>query len=83
MAASGRCCCSLLLLLAPLRHDASSCSFNSFDFYKGIGSDFSLANYADVLGDSYFYEIFWPHVRHRAGNDADLRGRRCAAGMVS
>lgn len=33
-------------------------SFNSFDFYDGIGSDISLANYREVLGDSYFYEIF-------------------------
>lgn len=33
-------------------------SFNSFDFYGGIGTDISLANYAEVLGDSYFYEIF-------------------------
>jgi len=33
-------------------------SLNSFDFYGGIGTDISLANYAEVLGDSYFYEIF-------------------------
>ncbi|MEZ5725401.1 MAG: ABC transporter permease [Paracoccaceae bacterium] len=33
-------------------------SFNSFDFYDGIGSDMSLANYREVLGDTYFYEIF-------------------------
>lgn len=33
-------------------------SFNSFDFYKGIGNDLSLTNYWEVLGDTYFYEIF-------------------------
>src|SRR5690606_22490134 len=33
-------------------------SFNSFDFYEGISNDISLANYKEVLGDSYFYEIF-------------------------
>lgn len=33
-------------------------SFNSFDFYEGISNDMSLANYKEVLGDSYFYEIF-------------------------
>lgn len=33
-------------------------SFNSFDFYEGIGTDISLHNYVDVLTDGYFYEIF-------------------------
>ncbi len=46
-----------VLLLVPLLM-TFLLSFNSFDFYGGIGSDLSLANYAEVLGDSYFYEIF-------------------------
>lgn len=46
-----------VMLLVPLLMTLIL-SFNSFDFYGGIGSDLSLANYADVLGDSYFYEIF-------------------------
>lgn len=33
-------------------------SFHLFDFYAGIDNSYVLANYADVLGDSYFYEIF-------------------------
>lgn len=33
-------------------------SFNSFSFYEGIKPTVSLANYSDVLNDSYFYEIF-------------------------
>jgi len=45
------------LLLTPLLM-TFLLSFNSFDFYGGIGSDISLANYAEVLGDSYFYVIF-------------------------
>ncbi|RKF14159.1 ABC transporter permease [Roseovarius spongiae] len=47
-----------VLLLTPLAM-TFVLSFNSFDFYGGIGNDLSLANYAEVLGDSYFYEIFW------------------------
>ena len=46
-----------VLLIAPLIM-TFLLSFNSFDFYDGIGSDMSLANYREVLGDSYFYEIF-------------------------
>ncbi|CRK76280.1 Putrescine transport system permease protein PotH [Nereida ignava] len=46
-----------VLLLVPLLM-TFMLSFNSFDFYGGIGTDLSLANYAEVLGDSYFYEIF-------------------------
>lgn len=46
-----------VLLLVPLAM-TFVLSFNSFDFYGGIGKDMSLANYAEVLGDSYFYEIF-------------------------
>jgi putative spermidine/putrescine transport system permease protein len=33
-------------------------SFNSFDFYGGIKSDFGLHNYIEVLSDSYFHKIF-------------------------
>lgn len=47
----------VVLLLVPLLM-TFVLSFNSFDFYGGIGKDVSLANYAEVLGDSYFYEIF-------------------------
>lgn len=45
------------LLLTPLIMTLIL-SFNSFDFYGGIGEDMNLANYIEVLGDSYFYEIF-------------------------
>lgn len=34
-------------------------SFYSFDYNQGIQPGFSLHNYAEVLGDSYFHEIFW------------------------
>lgn len=47
----------LVMLLTPLIMTLIL-SFNSFDFYEGIGSTFSLANYIEVLGDRYFYEIF-------------------------
>ncbi|MAS11825.1 MAG: ABC transporter permease [Nitratireductor sp.] len=33
-------------------------SFNSFSFYGGIENTFGLENYAEVLSDTYFYEIF-------------------------
>lgn len=33
-------------------------SFNSFDFSHGIQSDFSVANYIEVIGDRYFHKIF-------------------------
>ncbi|WP_417815965.1 ABC transporter permease [Thalassospira alkalitolerans] len=33
-------------------------SFNSFSFYGGIEETYSLGNYIEILGDSYFYEIF-------------------------
>lgn len=46
-----------VLLLVPLIM-TFMLSFNSFDFYEGIGSDVSLANYRDILTDDYFYEIF-------------------------
>ena len=46
-----------VMLVTPLVMTAVL-SFNSFDFYGGIKPTFSFANYADVLSDSYFYEIF-------------------------
>lgn len=33
-------------------------SLHSYDFTTGIQSDWTLANYIDVLGDSYFHKIF-------------------------
>lgn len=47
----------LLLLLVPLIM-TFVLSFNSFSFYGGIKPTIGLGNYRDVLGDSYFYEIF-------------------------
>ncbi|TFF23193.1 ABC transporter permease [Jiella endophytica] len=47
----------LVMLVTPLIMTAVL-SFNSFDFYGGIKPTFGLGNYADVLSDSYFYEIF-------------------------
>ncbi|MBD8683836.1 ABC transporter permease [Pseudomonas sp. CFBP 13719] len=35
-------------------------SFNLFDYELGVKSDsYTLANYAALLSDGYFYEIFW------------------------
>lgn len=47
----------LLLLLVPLAM-TFLLSFNSFSFYGGIEKSYGLGNYAEVLSDSYFYEIF-------------------------
>ena len=33
-------------------------SFHGYSIYTGISDDFSLANYEEVLSDSYFYKIF-------------------------
>ncbi|ORE94890.1 ABC transporter permease [Aurantimonas sp. 22II-16-19i] len=46
-----------VMLVTPLVMTAVL-SFNSFDFYGGIKPTFGLQNYADVLSDGYFYEIF-------------------------
>ncbi|WP_108262540.1 ABC transporter permease [Mangrovicoccus ximenensis] len=46
-----------VLLLVPLAM-TFVLSFNSFDFYEGIIPTASFANYAEVLGDGYFWEIF-------------------------
>ncbi|MBZ8134502.1 ABC transporter permease [Afifella sp. IM 167] len=47
----------VVLLMVPLVM-TFILSFHSFSFYGGIAPTFSLENYAEVLGDSYFYEIF-------------------------
>ena len=47
----------VVLLLVPLGM-TFVLSFNSFSFYGGIEPTIGLENYAEVLGDSYFYEIF-------------------------
>jgi putative spermidine/putrescine transport system permease protein len=45
------------LLLVPLVATALL-SLHSFGIYKGIENVYNLANYRDIFGDSYFYEIF-------------------------
>lgn len=45
------------LLLTPLAM-TFLLSFNSFSFYGGIENTFGFQNYAEVLSDVYFYEIF-------------------------
>ncbi|WP_289078233.1 ABC transporter permease [uncultured Thalassospira sp.] len=47
----------LVLLLIPLVM-TFMLSFNSFSFYGGIEDVYTFGNYIEVLGDSYFYEIF-------------------------
>jgi putative spermidine/putrescine transport system permease protein len=46
-----------VLLLVPLIATALL-SLHGFSLYKGIDGTYSLANYLDIFGDSYFYEIF-------------------------
>jgi putative spermidine/putrescine transport system permease protein len=46
-----------VLLLVPLVATALL-SLHSFGIYKGIENVYNLANYGDIFGDSYFYEIF-------------------------
>jgi putative spermidine/putrescine transport system permease protein len=46
-----------VLLLVPLVATALL-SLHSFGIYKGIENVYNFANYRDVFGDSYFYEIF-------------------------
>src|SRR5215472_11254480 len=46
-----------MLLLVPLIATALL-SLHSFSLYKGIEEVYNLANYRDIFGDSYFYEIF-------------------------
>lgn len=47
----------LVLLLIPLVM-TFLLSFNSFSFYGGIEDVYNFGNYLEILGDSYFYEIF-------------------------
>ncbi|HEV2547134.1 MAG TPA: ABC transporter permease [Stellaceae bacterium] len=47
----------LVLLFVPLLATALL-SLHSFSLYKGIEDVYTLANYRDIFGDSYFYEIF-------------------------
>ncbi len=46
-----------VLLFVPLAATALL-SLHSFSLYTGIEDVYTLANYRDILGDSYFYEIF-------------------------
>ena len=46
-----------MLLLVPLVATVLL-SLHSFSLYKGIEEVYNLANYRDIFGDSYFYEIF-------------------------
>lgn len=46
-----------VLLLVPLVATALL-SLHSFGIYKGIENVYNLANYRDIFGDVYFYEIF-------------------------
>jgi putative spermidine/putrescine transport system permease protein len=46
-----------VLLLVPMIATALL-SLHSFGIYKGIENVYNLANYRDVFGDGYFYEIF-------------------------
>jgi putative spermidine/putrescine transport system permease protein len=46
-----------VLLLVPLIA-TTLLSLHSFGIYKGIENVYNFANYRDVFGDSYFYEIF-------------------------
>lgn len=47
----------LVLLFVPLLATALL-SLHSFSLYKGIEDVYTLANFRDIFGDSYFYEIF-------------------------
>ena len=46
------------LLLVPLALTAVL-SFNVFDHATGVRNEFTLAHYAAVLSDEYYYGIFW------------------------
>lgn len=47
-----------LMVLLPLALTAVL-SFQEFDAEKGVGTGYTLKSYALVLGDSYYYEIFF------------------------
>lgn len=46
------------MLLVPLGLTAIL-SFNAFDHATGVKNEFTLAHYAAVLSDEYYYGIFW------------------------
>jgi putative spermidine/putrescine transport system permease protein len=46
-----------VLLVVPLATTVLL-SFNSFTMMKGIEEVYSLRNYAEILGDSYYHEVF-------------------------
>lgn len=50
------------LLIVPLAATLVL-SLNSFSLYKGIQDVYQLDNYADILSDSYFHEIFLRTLR--------------------
>jgi putative spermidine/putrescine transport system permease protein len=47
-----------LMVLLPLAL-TTLLSFQQYDHERGVQSGFTLASYAQVLGDSYYYEIFF------------------------
>ena len=47
-----------LLMLLPLAL-TTLLSFQQYDAEKGVQGGLTLASYATVLGDAYYYEIFW------------------------
>jgi putative spermidine/putrescine transport system permease protein len=47
----------LAFLLAPL-FGTATLSLHSFSMYTGIDGSYSVTNYADLLGDEYFYGVF-------------------------
>ena len=47
-----------LMVLLPLAL-TGVLSFQEYDAEKGVGAGFTLKSYAHVLGDSYYYEIFF------------------------
>ncbi|HEY9066563.1 MAG TPA: ABC transporter permease [Burkholderiaceae bacterium] len=47
-----------LLMLLPLALTALL-SFQQYDPEKGVQGGLTLASYATVLGDTYYYEVFW------------------------
>ena len=56
LSAPGLALCAVLLLV-PLAM-TFLLSLNSFSFYGGIENVWQLGNYADIIADSYFHEVF-------------------------
>lgn len=50
------------LIIVPLAM-TMMLSLHSFGMYTGISDDFSLANYAEIVSDPYFHEIFLRTLR--------------------